>query len=427
MARRLKAGDIVGGYTVIDLISSGGFALAYKARDAHGADVFLKQYKMPSVVTPWYRAYVAHQQELKRRIEAGRVRAYCYRFGEFFEAHAGHPCYFQTFEFVSHGHDLQGILDQMAARRSDVSWERRLILAKVLMTGIAALHEANVVHCDLKPANVQLFTDPEIKAGYVLKLIDMDFSILADRPAPWVGDREFGYVGSPGYQSPEHLSGATPTTASDVFTCGLMLYELLAGGHPYKFGDVSDYAKQVAAHAAKVPAIEGPLGIGVDSSRLLTMLHLTLSPAPHKRPTALELSRALLPAVEAPKVPPRKAEAPVREIAREPEAVAGTLTLVGAGGRVFLSAHLRTAVSGAVCRSLGHAEDAVYFDDPQYWVYPDGANWMIEPNKRARNETLVNGTAITTARKLAEGDVVGVGRQAKGISKLPLTVNMGRK
>ena len=49
------------------------------------------------------------------------------------------------------------------------------------MAGIAGLHESRVVHADLKPPNVYLIRDPSIAAGYQLKLIDMDFSVLADR------------------------------------------------------------------------------------------------------------------------------------------------------------------------------------------------------------------------------------------------------
>ena len=73
--------------------------------------------------------------------------------------------------------------------------------------------------------NVYLIRDPSLGAGYQLKLIDMDFSVLADHRAPWHGYQ--GYVGSDNYRSPEHLTrGAMPGLASDVFTCGLILYEL---------------------------------------------------------------------------------------------------------------------------------------------------------------------------------------------------------
>jgi serine/threonine protein kinase len=404
MARRLRPGDRVNGYTISELISSGGFAISYRARSIRGEDVFLKQYKMPSVITPWYHGYVAYQQELKRRIESGRVRNYCYQFLDFFEAEAGHPCYFQVFEFVSHGHDLQGILEKMTRSRTDVTWDQRMIFAKVLLAGVAALHEAKIVHCDLKPANVQLFQDPEIKAGYVLKLIDMDFSILVDRAVPWSADREFGYVGSPGYQSPEHLGGLAPTTASDVFTCALMLYELLAGGHPYPHDGDDAYAQQVRGHVAAVPRFEGDVGPGVDAAALASTLHGALSPDWRKRPSASDLCQAFL-------------------RGRKP-AGTGQLLLLDSLGQVFLSARLRTAVGRAMCRAQGHVEEAVYYDEPQYFLVPVDGVWHVEPHTSSPNETLVNGAAIKAPSMLRDGDVLAVGRQARGIAKLPLTVKV---
>jgi serine/threonine protein kinase len=73
----------------------------------------------------------------------------------------------------------------------------------------------------------------------------MDFSVLVDRRAPWHGYQ--GYVGSDNYRSPEHITrGAVPGLASDVFTCGLMLHELLAGVHPYWQEDQAEYARWCA-------------------------------------------------------------------------------------------------------------------------------------------------------------------------------------
>ena len=69
--------------------------------------------------------------------------------------------------------------------------------------------------------------------------------MLTDEQAPWHGHQ--GYVGSDNYRSPEHFTaGAVPGAASDVFTCGLILYQLLAGQHPYWSEDQGEYAAQGA-------------------------------------------------------------------------------------------------------------------------------------------------------------------------------------
>ncbi len=144
------------------------------------------------------------------------------------------------------------------------------------------------MHADLKPANVYLIQDPTITAGYQLKLIDMDFSLLADRRAPWHGHQ--GYIGTDNYRSPEHMTrGGVPGLASDVFTCGLMLYELLAGYHPYWTDDQAEYARRVQAYAAKPPVLAGPMPAPADNAQVSACLHRCLSPDPAARPTAAEL------------------------------------------------------------------------------------------------------------------------------------------
>jgi hypothetical protein len=82
---------------------------------------------------------------------------------------------------------------------------------------------------------------------------------------------------------------------------------------------------------------------------------------------------------------------------------------------------VRTPLGKHVVRQFG--EDANVWDAEQCILErgPDGA-WQIIPGAGTTNETLVNGEPITAARPLNEGDVVAVGRAAKGIVKLPLTV-----
>ena len=168
---------------------------------------------------------------------------------------------------------------KLPATRDPSVWARHVTWAKVFMAGMAALHESKIVHADLKPANAYLIQDPTIGSGFQLKLIDMDFSLLADRRAPWHGFQ--GYVGTDNYRSPEHLMrGSVPGSHSDVFTCGLMLYELLAGYHPYWSEDQAEYAKLVQAHAAKPPALLGLMPPPASNADVSSALYRCLSPNP---------------------------------------------------------------------------------------------------------------------------------------------------
>jgi serine/threonine protein kinase len=437
MAKKLKAGDVIRGYRVTKVFGPGMMAISYAAQAPTGEKVFLKQYKSPAPSVVWYKNFVAYQHELSARVRHGTAAHFAVRQVDAFEEVWGGRCYFQAYEFVENGADLQQMLDEEREQHSrtrtaptrDASvWARHVTWAKVLISGIAALHDAKVVHADLKPANAYLIKDPTIASGYQLKLIDMDFSLLADRRAPWHGFQ--AYIGTDNYRSPEHLSrGAVPGLASDVFTCGLMLYELLAGQHPYWQEDQREYAKLVQAYAAKPPALAGPMPAPARNAEVSAALHRCLSPDPAARPTAAKL-RALLsgrgakPSLTAghgaaPRI--KAAASPARAVppGREP-IVADAIELTGPNGR-SLRIGVRTELGKGLVRQFG--PDGEFWDNRQCVLERDSRrHWLASPVAGAVNETLVNGEALTAPRALRQGDLIAVGRQAKGIVKLPLTV-----
>jgi hypothetical protein len=395
---------------------------------------------------------VDYQQELAARIRAGKGAHYAVRLVDAFEERWGGPCYFQAYEFVEHGGDLQHILDEERERhrRTRVSpltdpavWAQHVTWAKVFMAAIAGLHESKVVHADLKPPNVYLIKDPSIAAGYQLKLIDMDFSVLADRRAPWHGYQ--GYVGTDNYRSPEHLTkGAVPGLASDVFTCGLILYELLAGIHPYWRDDQAEYGRLVRAYAATPPRLAGLMPGPATNAEVSAALHRCLAPDPAARPSAAEL-RAILSGRAAKKevavgtgtaarkspaarktaaaatTPAARAAAPADMPRRAGSPITSDrVQLVAEGGRA-LQIGVRTEIGKHLARQFGG--DGEFWDTRQVVLerLPD-RRWQLVPLPDTANETLVNGEILTGPRPIHDGDVVAVGRKAKGIAKLPLTL-----
>ncbi len=429
MAKKLKVGDTIHGYRVTKVFGPGMMAISYAAQGRAGEKVFLKQYKSPAPTVVWYAAYVAYQQELSTRVRTGRAAHFAVRQVAAFEEVWGGPCYFQAYEFVERGGDVQQLLDAEREhhRQTKVSptsdpgvWARHVTWAKVLTAGVAALHESRIVHADLKPANAYLVEDSSISSGYQLKLIDMDFSLLADRRAPWHGFQ--GYVGSDNYRSPEHLTrGAVPEPASDVFTCGLILYELLAGQHPYWRDDQAEYAALVKGYGAKPPALLGALPLPALNAEVSAALHRCLSPDPSARPTAQALRDTLngrtadgalakRAASGAPGVPTRSSAQAL---------VSDTIQLSGADGH-SLHLSVRTELGKAVLQQFG--PDRAFWDDRQCVLERDARRqWVVSPIAGTVNETLVNGEALRTPRVLANGDVIAVGRQDKGLLKLPLT------
>ena len=445
MARVPTAGETINGYKIVRELSKGAMAIAFEAKSPKGERVFFKMYKSPAPKVTWYKGFVKYQQELKKRIESSSLKNFCYRFIDFFESDYPRkgigPWFFEVFEFVEHGHDLEGILQKV--RTGAIPWETRIILAKVMMAGINALHGAKIVHSDLKPPNIQLFTDSTISAGYRLKLIDMDYSVLADMKAPWHGTQ--GYVGSPRYFSPEHLAGDVPVPASDVFTAALMLYELLGEGHPYP-ADEAQYKEAVLAHRARPIKLGGPMA---NEKKFVEAVHQCLNPKARKRPAAQEIWTILTcgappsgktttadpkPAPppppkpkggEAEPVPPPAKPKPIPDKPKAPPVPAPAKT-----GRLRLSLNgqelvfnIPTKIGSRMAKVFG--EDAKFWDNNcQFTVDNSSGGWQLVPNASAANETLINGKAIKGPTPLKSGDVVGVGRESKGVVKTPLTVEI---
>jgi serine/threonine protein kinase len=303
----------------------------------------------------------------------------------------------------------------------------------VLVAGLGALHDVKIVHADLKPANAYLIEDPTIASEFQLKLIDMDFSVLADRRPPWHGYQ--GYVGTDNYRSPEHLMrGGIPLLASDIFTCGLMLYELLAGRHPYWSEDQADYARQVQAYAAEPPALLGAMPWPASNADVSAALHRCLNPDPLKRPTATELRATLSgrdrkpAAAPAPAPAARAAPKPTTPPTPAPRPTSPTgvalvtegIQLMAPGGRA-LQVRIRTELGKMLMRQFG--ADAEFWDERQCVVERNAAGqWILKPSGTTINQTLVNGRALSSPHVLRAGDQIAVGNELKKVAKLPLVV-----
>jgi hypothetical protein len=450
MAKKLKVGDSIRGYRITKVFGPGMMAISYGARAPSGGKVFFKQYKSPAPTVVWYPAFVAYQKELSARVRSGKAAHFAVRQVDAFEERWGGACYFQAYEFVENGADLQQVLDKereqhrltkSAPARDPTVWARHVTWAKVLTAAVAALHEAKIVHADLKPANAYLIEDETIGSGYQLKLIDMDFSVLADRRAPWHGFQ--GYVGTDNYRSPEHLTrGAVPTLASDVFTCGLMLYELLAGEHPYWNDDQGEYAKRVNAYATKPPALLGQMPPPANNAEVSAALYRCLSPDPAARPTAAALRDILSgrhaksesrPAASTVAAAGRARGTPPASTRATDAAVASTaaprtkgaplrstgIQLLAPDGR-SLQINVRTELGKALVRQFG--ADGEFWDSKQCVLERgSGSQWIVSPVAGTTNETLVNGKKLTAPHALRDGDLIAVGREEKGVIKMPLT------
>jgi eukaryotic-like serine/threonine-protein kinase len=431
MAKKLAPGKVVGAYRVEREIASGMAAVSYEAVSVGGQRIFLKQYKSPASTVPWYRPFITYQEMLQSRLTSSHVKQLCVRVHEAFEAEYGGSCFFQAFEYVSSGSDLEVFLQ--SHERSAIQWQQRLTWGKRLVGAIAALHAVGIAHLDLKPANVHLIADSTIRAGYQLKLIDMDFSVVDGHQPPWAG--YIGHMGTANYKSPEHMGAAQnggrsapPGIMADIFTCGILLYQLLCDVHPFWRATEDEYKRAVLAKQAPDPCFLGEF-VDPDSQRQVGQaMKACLRLDPSGRPTAPGLLAVLngsrpISAPTAAESAPRPKTLTGDAAHRLATQAQGRIKLVSLAHKV-LPLGITTALGVHLCRLLG--------DEARWWSRlqctlsrDDEGKWSIEPNANAINPTLLNGQILESRLPLSIGDVIAVGRPDKGLVKLPLTVQSG--
>lgn len=90
------------------------------------------------------------------------------------------------------------------------------------------------------------------------------------------------------------------------------------------------------------------------------------------------------------------------------------------GGKIEV--RVNTAIGQANCLQFG--EDARYWSDPQFALERGKGGWFVAPDLGAKNETLLNGRAVTSRMPLANGDLLGAGKEEKNVVKLPLRVEL---
>ncbi len=215
---RLSIGAMLGPYRIDEHIGSGGMGIVYKARDTRlERNVAIKV--IPArISSPVLETALLREAQLTSSLShPGIVTIYDILFL------GGTTCI--VMEFVQ-GQPLEQLIPE-----GGLAVDRALSMSTLIGNAIAAAHAAGVVHRDLKPANILVRDDGQIRIlDFGLAKVSRPFSPDAQTQAMSI----FGglTVGTMGYMAPEQARGEDVDERADIFSFGLILYQLLTGRLP---------------------------------------------------------------------------------------------------------------------------------------------------------------------------------------------------
>ena len=212
----LSGSLLAGRYRIVEELGQGGMGVVVKARD-EAIDDFVALKLLKSDVAADRRAVERFRNEAKftRKISHKNV-CRMYEFAKWKDV------YFIVMEFIS-GEDLKSFLQ----RTGRLSIEQILAIGMQICRGLKAAHEFGVIHRDLKPSNIMID-----EAGAVRV---MDFGVARMRATTGLTSEGFS-VGTPQYMAPEQVDGLEVDERSDIYSMGILLYEMAAGRVPFEGG-----------------------------------------------------------------------------------------------------------------------------------------------------------------------------------------------
>ncbi|MDI6768778.1 MAG: protein kinase [Anaerolineales bacterium] len=211
-------------YQLLEGLGKGGMAFVYRARD-----LMLERYVGVKIMREDFSRDPAFQERFRQEAKAAANLSHpnivtVHDFG----LDAGKL--FIVMEYVP-GTDLKTLLQQ----RGRFTPEEALPLIIQACAGIGYAHRAGLVHCDVKPQNMLVTPDQRLKVA--------DFGIARALASIRPDEKSDVVWGSPQYFSPEQASGAAPSPASDVYSLGVVMYEMLTGALPFNATTATELAR----------------------------------------------------------------------------------------------------------------------------------------------------------------------------------------
>jgi serine/threonine protein kinase len=229
-------GRQVGQYRIERVLGVGGMGVVYLAEDVRlGRTVALK------ALAPKYVSDPARRERLRREARAAAALT-----------HPGIATVYALEEFDGQifiaGEYVPGETLREELARGPLNALRTIETALGVARALSAAHDSGIVHRDLKPENIVRTGSGEVK------ILDFGLARFRDMPTALAHLTDVGMIlGTPAYMSPEQIRGATVDGRSDLFSLGIVLYELVSGVHPFADSDpVLTKARILGAEPARL-------------------------------------------------------------------------------------------------------------------------------------------------------------------------------
>lgn len=259
-------------YQLEETLGTGGMAIVYKAKD-----LMLERYVAVKALREDFSQDVAFRERFRQEAKAA--------------ANLSHPNIVTVHDFGLDQKHLFIVMEYMPGTdlKTLIKQKERFSVTEALelmiqaCSGVGYAHRAGLVHCDIKPHNMLVTPEGRLKVT--------DFGIARALSTISPDERSEVVWGSPHYFSPEQASGMPPSPASDVYSLGVILYEMLAGRLPFIASDSGELARM---HREDLPVAPRYYNTSIPT-KLEEIILKVLSKEPSARyRTADQLGRLLM-------------------------------------------------------------------------------------------------------------------------------------
>ncbi len=208
-------------YRIVGLLGKGGMGEVYRADDLKLSQPVALKFLPDRYMSDGAALARFHREVRVARQVSHRNVCRVYDIGEIDGKH------YLSMEFIK-GEELSSLLRRIGRLPAD----KALQIARQICAGLAAAHETGILHRDLKPANVMIDSDGNAR------ITDFGLAGLAEE----FRDDEIS-AGTPAYMAPEQLDGKTLTVRTDIYSLGLVLYELFTGKRAFDAATLGELIK----------------------------------------------------------------------------------------------------------------------------------------------------------------------------------------